>query len=146
MGGTLIGQDWAKSSFSNGSGGSNCVELCWRKAEACLADNCVEVSMSCSAGSCVEVSVSDEADVNGFRAASRCATSTCVEVSDTVGGENEEGNRIYVRDSKQNGMGDQPVLAFTRAEWAAFLAGAKAGEFDLPEPVAAGGMGELADG
>lgn len=34
---------------------------------------------------------------------------------------------VHVRDSKDR---DGPVLRFTRAEWAAFLAGAKAGEFD----------------
>lgn len=37
------------------------------------------------------------------------------------------GDTVAVRDSKDpNG----PVLTFTRAEWAAFLAGAKDGEFD----------------
>jgi hypothetical protein len=37
---------------------------------------------------------------------------------------------IGVRDSKQHGRG--PVLRFTPGEWAAFLAGVPAGEFDLP--------------
>jgi hypothetical protein len=40
------------------------------------------------------------------------------------------GDVIGVRDSKDGGHG--PVLAFTEAEWATFLTGAKAGEFDLP--------------
>lgn len=47
--------------------------------------------------------------------------SQCVEVvigPDVVG----------VRDTKQRGTG--PVLVFTKAEWAAFLAGVRAGEFD----------------
>lgn len=35
---------------------------------------------------------------------------------------------IGVRDTKQHGQG--PVLAFTPAEWAAFVAGVRAGEFD----------------
>jgi hypothetical protein len=37
---------------------------------------------------------------------------------------------IGVRDSKDQGHG--PVLLFTRAEWTAFLAGARDGEFTLP--------------
>ncbi|MFY9931543.1 MAG: DUF397 domain-containing protein [Streptosporangiaceae bacterium] len=37
-------------------------------------------------------------------------------------------NRIGVRDTKDRGVG--PVLVFTQAEWTAFLAGAKGGEFD----------------
>ena len=36
---------------------------------------------------------------------------------------------IRVRDSKDK---TGPVLSFTRAEWDAFLGGAKDGEFDLP--------------
>jgi hypothetical protein len=38
------------------------------------------------------------------------------------------GGGRAVRDSKDRGRG--PVLRFTRDEWAAFLAGVKAGEFD----------------
>lgn len=45
----------------------------------------------------------------------------CVEVGRVPGW-------VGVRDSKDNGAG--PVLNFTEAEWAAFLAGARAGEFD----------------
>jgi len=44
----------------------------------------------------------------------------CVEVADLPGG------RAAVRDSKHP---DGPVLSFTRAEWEAFLAGARDGEF-----------------
>ncbi len=52
----------------------------------------------------------------------------CVEVA-------EDGSRVLVRDSKHP---DGPVLAFTRAEWEAFLEGAKGGEFDgLPGPAVA---------
>ena len=49
-----------------------------------------------------------------------CEAGTCVEVASV-------GEGVAVRDSKdQNG----PILRFTPQEWAAFLAGAKAGEFD----------------
>lgn len=36
--------------------------------------------------------------------------------------------RVAVRDSKHP---DDAVLIYTRAEWSAFIAGAKAGEFEL---------------
>jgi hypothetical protein len=46
----------------------------------------------------------------------------CTEVASLPGG------LIGVRDSK---LGESsPILAFTQSEWQAFLAGAKAGEFD----------------
>jgi len=45
----------------------------------------------------------------------------CVEVAFVPGW-------IGVRDTKQHGRG--PVLAFTPAEWDAFLAGVRGGEFD----------------
>jgi Domain of unknown function (DUF397) len=45
----------------------------------------------------------------------------CIELRPT-----EDG--VDVRDSKQGGAG--PILSFTRSEFLAFLAGAKAGEFD----------------
>jgi Domain of unknown function (DUF397) len=48
------------------------------------------------------------------------ADSTCVEVA-------VDAQEVWVRDSKDGGG---PVLRFSRAEWAAFLAGARAGEFD----------------
>ena len=37
-------------------------------------------------------------------------------------------DRIGIRDTKDNGTG--PVLIFTDAEWKAFMAGAKEGQFD----------------
>ena len=40
---------------------------------------------------------------------------------------------IGVRDTKDNGTG--PVLMFTAREWTAFLAGSRAGEFDLGQLV-----------
>ncbi len=39
------------------------------------------------------------------------------------------GDGVQVRDSKDR---TGPVLNFTHAEWTALVAGAKAGEFDLP--------------
>lgn len=52
--------------------------------------------------------------------ASACASATCVEVS---GGED---GTVYVRDSKHP---DLPPLVFTKAEWDAFTAGVRNGEF-----------------
>ena len=49
------------------------------------------------------------------------ANGDCVEVAGLPDGQ------IGVRDSKDTAG---PVLAFTRAEWHAFLAGARDGEFD----------------
>jgi Domain of unknown function (DUF397) len=49
-----------------------------------------------------------------------CASGECVEVEAAAGG-------VLVRDSKDPAG---PVLAFTPGEWAEFLAGVKAGEFD----------------
>ena len=46
---------------------------------------------------------------------------TCVEAASVKEGE------ILVRNSRDP---EGPVLSFTKAEWVAFLAGAKAGEFD----------------
>jgi hypothetical protein len=47
---------------------------------------------------------------------------SCVEIARL------SSDRVGVRDTKDQGTG--PVLAFTQNEWSAFLAGAKAGEFD----------------
>jgi len=52
-----------------------------------------------------------------FRA---CEDGACVEVASADDG-------VAMRDSKDQ---DGPLLRFTRAEWMAFLAGAKAGDFD----------------
>lgn len=47
--------------------------------------------------------------------------SSCVEITETA-------DAVGVRDSKDpNG----PVLVFTKKEWAAFIAGAREGEFDF---------------
>ena len=47
----------------------------------------------------------------------------CVEVATNL------ADVVAVRDTKDNGNG--PVLFFTPTEWAAFVHGTKAGEFDL---------------
>jgi hypothetical protein len=51
------------------------------------------------------------------------AAGNCVEVAHLPSG------GVAVRDSKNRA---QSPHVYTRAEWAAFLAGAKNGEFDLP--------------
>jgi Domain of unknown function (DUF397) len=77
----------------------------WRKA-----------SYSSNDASCVEVGV--------WRKASRSNDSAnCVEVGAARGA--DEGAVCLVRDTKDRGG---PSLAFTAGEWAAFVAGVKAGE------------------
>jgi hypothetical protein len=57
-----------------------------------------------------------------WRTSSFTDNGTCVEVADLP-----DGGRL-VRDTKDSGRG--PILRFTEAEWRAFIAGVKAGEFD----------------
>ncbi len=56
-----------------------------------------------------------------WRRSSRCGTNTCVEIA-------ADGEAVLVRDSKNP---ESPPLRFTQQEWTAFLAGARAGEFDF---------------
>jgi Domain of unknown function (DUF397) len=65
--------------------------------------------------------VDDQTRVD-WRKSTLSTTNGCVEVAFV-------GDRIAVRDSKQQGQG--PVLEFTAVEWAAFLGGVRGGEFDL---------------
>jgi Domain of unknown function (DUF397) len=65
--------------------------------------------------------VDDQASIQ-WRKSTLSTTNGCVEVA-------VAGDRIAVRDSKQQGCG--PVLEFTATEWTAFLAGVRGGEFDL---------------
>lgn len=58
-----------------------------------------------------------------FKASASTGANNCVEVRFTAEG------AVDVRNSKQVGVG--PVVQFTQEEWAAFLDGAKKGEFDL---------------
>lgn len=62
-----------------------------------------------------------------FRTSSFSAGSGCVEVRLLPDG------RIALRDSKDTGL---PPHHFTPIEWTAFLAGVRAGEFDLDEEAA----------
>jgi hypothetical protein len=48
---------------------------------------------------------------------------TCVEIARI------SNNCVGMRDTKDHGRG--PILAFSQREWSAFLAGAKAGEFNF---------------
>jgi hypothetical protein len=57
-----------------------------------------------------------------FRVSSHCSFGSCVEVGRTPDG------YVLVRDSKDRA---QEALSFTGEEWAAFVAGVKAGEFDF---------------
>lgn len=57
-----------------------------------------------------------------YRTSTFCSYGNCVEVGMTPDG------GVSVRDTKAPESGD---LRFTAEEWTAFLAGARAGEFDL---------------
>jgi hypothetical protein len=56
-----------------------------------------------------------------FRKSRHSSDGNCVEVGSL-------GSRVLLRDSKDQ-LG--PVLSFGHAEWSAFLAGVRDGEFDL---------------
>jgi hypothetical protein len=56
-----------------------------------------------------------------FKSTASNPSGNCVEVR-------ADGDRILVRDTKDNGTG--PVLSFTGAEWDAFIEGAQKGEFN----------------
>ncbi|WP_433557597.1 DUF397 domain-containing protein [Pseudonocardia xinjiangensis] len=58
-----------------------------------------------------------------YQISSYCTGGGCVEVGRTPDGP------VVVRDSKDPERGTS--LVFTREEWTAFVAGVKAGEFDL---------------
>lgn len=63
-----------------------------------------------------------EAELKWFKS-SASALGNCVEVAHLPNG------GVALRDSKDHGKAPH---VFTRGEWAAFLTGAKNGEFDLP--------------
>ncbi|MGH3734053.1 MAG: DUF397 domain-containing protein [Micromonosporaceae bacterium] len=69
--------------------------------------------------------MTDLTDAQWVKSARSSSNGQCVEVAANLLAQH---GAIYVRDSKHP---DGAVLAFTAAEWAAFLDGAKAGEFDL---------------
>jgi Domain of unknown function (DUF397) len=101
MEGTVTGTGWRKSSYS--AGNNACVEVAWCKASASVGN-----------GACVEVGTMAKSTFSG--------ATNCVEAGPCAC-----GGDVLVRDTKDR---EGPVLRFTGAEWAAFLAGAKAGEFD----------------
>ena len=61
------------------------------------------------------------ADTPWVKASASADASTCIE-------QRRHGGMIEVRDTKDGGSG--PILRFTAAEFAAWLDGAKRGEFD----------------
>jgi hypothetical protein len=63
-----------------------------------------------------------------WRKSTRCESNACVEVASL-------GESVAMRDSKRT---DGPVLVFTAQAWHDFLAAARDGEFDLPDPVGEG--------
>jgi hypothetical protein len=84
-------------------------------------------SYSGNGGTCVEVSLA-------WRKSSHSGNGgTCVEIAVTedtsVAAHKAQADKLYLmRDSKDP---QGPSLAFTEAEWDAFVAGVKDGEFDL---------------
>lgn len=97
----------------------------WVRSSACVDRQCVEAayveepefrksSHSMSNGTCVEAA---------FVKSSHSSSGACVEAAPA-------GGRILVRDSKDQAG---PVLVFTPAEWSAFLAGVRGGEFDFEQ-------------
>ncbi len=55
-----------------------------------------------------------------WRKSTRCDSASCVEVAPVADG-------VAMRDSKDS---EGPALLFTREQWADFLHGARAGDFD----------------
>ncbi len=62
---------------------------------------------------------------NDFRSAKQCNVCVVCPVCVEVAIKNEH---VSVRDSK---LTDSPVLQFNKDEWSTFIAGVKAGEFDI---------------
>jgi Domain of unknown function (DUF397) len=55
---------------------------------------------------------------------------SCVEIGRLKSDRTDVSDWIGVRDTKDHGAG--PILTFTNAEWSAFIAGVKSGQFDNP--------------
>lgn len=68
--------------------------------------------------------MSSSGDWSLWRISSQSGLSNCVQVRHGV-------DAVQVRNSREPGG---PVLTFTAAEWVAFIAGARLGEFDVPPP------------
>ena len=69
------------------------------------------------------LSPKDDARANWVKSSLSTYNGTCVEIAHL------SNNRVGMRDTKDHGTGT--ILAFSQREWSAFLAGAKAGEFNL---------------
>lgn len=86
----------------------------WRKSTKCEQGACAEVyfrtSSFCEGASCAEV---------GFEKSSFCDAGVCAEV--------HRGDTVLMR----NNQNPDVVVEFDHDEWKAFVAGVKAGEFDL---------------
>ncbi len=63
-----------------------------------------------------------------FKSSRSSGRSDCIEVAVTAGSKEGSDHVIVVRDSKNPGG---PQLVFTPAEWEAFTAGVRDGEFDI---------------
>ncbi|MFI0419398.1 DUF397 domain-containing protein [Spongiactinospora sp. 9N601] len=64
-----------------------------------------------------------------MRSDGHCVEVTTVDSADSSHNKAAEGEQLFLlRDSKNP---DGPVLTFTPAEWEAFVAGVKDGEFDI---------------
>jgi hypothetical protein len=70
------------------------------------------------------VSPSQDSEAPKWRKSTRSGGSNCVEVAAV-------GDGFAVRDSKRP---SGSVLTYSSEQWRAFIAGAKMGDFDLPEP------------
>lgn len=68
------------------------------------------------------VHAEDIAQASWLKSSMSAYNGSCFEIARLV------DDQVGVRDTKDRGSG--PVLIFNRSEWDAFLAGAKAGEFD----------------
>jgi len=127
-----------KSSYSADNGA--CVEVDWVKSSFCVPGDCVEIgvwnksSYSGGNGNCVEVGAWNKSSYSGgeclqvsgdwLKSEASADSASCVEVN------RPEELAILVRDSKDP---SGPVLKFNKAEWEAFLLGAKDGEFDIKD-------------
>jgi hypothetical protein len=80
------------------------------------------ISTRSGGNSCVEVSLPQ------WRRSTHSSDGACVEVAFDQRPTSLHNPHVLVRDSKDP---HGPVLMFTAQEWAAFLAGARDGEFDL---------------
>jgi hypothetical protein len=72
---------------------------------------------------------SEQMNAPWVRSSFSFANGNCIEVTELPGGS------VGIRDSRDPGG---PVLRFTRAEWAAFLGGARRGELERPRAKLAG--------